>query len=381
MTDLQKKITGIVILVMIAALSVMTLVMPKKEYSENENRYLADFPALSWQSIANTSFMDGLESYLSDHFAGRDPFMTVRTCYERITWRNQVNGIYMCDDGYYIEEYPAPKNNERVAGALKRLAEGVENAGIHAMLVPTAVTVYADKLPAASRNASETEEIASIRRLLDEATEQAGKIDFVDVTGILEAHRDEEQLYYRLDHHWTTAGAYYAYRELCPHLGLEPLARDSFREEQVSDSFRGSFFSKVNDMTVAPDSIVAFRSDRLRLTVEYPDDKLVTDTLYADEYLDKKDKYSFFLNNQHPYVEITNEAAETDRAIALVKDSYANCFVPFLAEHFSKIYVFDTRYYRDKVTEFINSHSEITDVLFLYNMHTIDTDGGVSGIR
>jgi len=39
---------------------------------------------------------------------------------------------------------------------------------------------------------------------------------------------------------------------------------------------------------------------------------------------------------------LTNETAGSDRELALIKDSYANSMVPFLAHHYKKIYVFDT---------------------------------------
>ena len=100
----------------------------------------------------------------------------------------------------------------------------------------------------------------------------------------------------------------------------------------------------------------------------------------ADEYLEKKDKYSYFLNNQNSFVEVHNENAQSPRTLAVVKDSYANCMISFLAEHFSTIYVFDTRFYRNKVTDFINENN-VSDVLFLYNMHTIDTDTGINTIN
>ncbi len=64
----------------------------------------------------------------------------------------------------------------------------------------------------------------------------------------------------------------------------------------------------------------------------------------------------------------------------MIKDSFANCFVPFLAEHYKKIYVVDTRYYKDAISEFINQNKKIKDVLVLYNMNTIDSDLGVGGI-
>jgi len=195
------------------------------------------------------------------------------------------------------------------------------------------------------------------------------------------ANKDTEQLYYKLDHHWTSVGAYLAYTKCAESLGFKPLARGQFSETLVSNNFKGSFYSDVNNVTAKPDEIYTFLSDRLNLSVYYKDKNLTTDTLYEEAYLDKKDKYSYFLNNQNSFVEITNENAESDRALVLVKDSYANCFVPFLAEHFAKIYVFDTRYYRESVTDFVAEHEEVTDILFLYNMYTIDTDTGIAGIK
>ena len=54
--------------------------------------------------------------------------------------------------------------------------------------------------------------------------------------------------------------------------------------------------------------------------------------------------------------------------------------VPFLAEHFRKIFVLDTRYYKKGPSAFIGEHPEITDVLLLYNMNTLDADTGIGGI-
>ena len=175
-------------------------------------------------------------------------------------------------------------------------------------------------------------------------------------------------------------GAYTAYREIARSFGFTPLEKNEFTVKTVSTNFKGSFHSKVNDLFAKPDSIEVFESDRLSLSVKYPDKKIETDRLTADEYLEKKDKYSYFLNNQNSFVEVHNSNAESDRSLAVVKDSYANCIIPFLAEHFSTVYVFDTRFYRESVTDFINENS-VSDTLFLYNMYTIDTDTGINGIR
>ena len=106
----------------------------------------------------------------------------------------------------------------------------------------------------------------------------------------------------------------------------------------------------------------------------------ITDSLYNLDYVLQKDKYSLFLNNLHTLIEITNENAESDRELVLIKDSYANSMVPFLTHHFQKIYVFDTRYYKQGPSSFIEDHPSVTDVLLLYNMNTLDSDSGIRGI-
>ena len=362
----------IAVLACILLLSAGLLLLPKKEYSEQENRYLEHFPKLTLETITDGSFMQDFETYLCDHFPLRNAFMTVRTWYERLTGKNQVNGIYLCKDGYFIEEYAPPQNTEQIISVFTRLEQKIERADVAFLLVPTAVTVYADKLPANTKNASQTEEISRIY--------QALVSDTVDVTRALLEKKEEQQLYYRLDHHWTTYGAYVAYVEYCKVKGLTPLAMEQFQQVAVSEEFQGTIYSKLNDLLAGKDTITVFAQEDSHLTVNYMDTKEKTDTLYAPAYLETKDKYSYFLNNIHPMIEITNEDTDSEEVLVLIKDSYANCIVPFLVNHYQKIYVVDTRYYKSSVSAFINDNAEVTDVLVLYNMNTIDADLGIGGI-
>ncbi len=77
---------------------------------------------------------------------------------------------------------------------------------------------------------------------------------------------------------------------------------------------------------------------------------------------------------------IENTSAASQDELMLVKDSYANSMVPFLAHHYRKIYVFDTRYYRDGPSSFLDDHETVTDILLLYNLNTLDGDTGIRGI-
>lgn len=63
----------------------------------------------------------------------------------------------------------------------------------------------------------------------------------------------------------------------------------------------------------------------------------------------------------------------------VIKDSYANCFVPFLIPHYKEITMIDPRYYYEDVNKEI-ADSDIQDVLFLYNANTFFEDNSLSSI-
>ena len=275
------------------------------------------------------------------------------------------------------------------------------------MLVPTAISTYNAKLPACAPDRGVLRQVDTMNEIYaalpnmqkvdawsalqaaaaQEATDRtraAGNADGAQPVASTEAAGSYTAaatgLYYHTDHHWTTHGAYVGYQAYCSATGLSPIPEADFQKTCVTTDFHGTIFSKLHDSTVPGDAITLYENPANRLTVSYPDTGEVTDTLYNRDYLAQKDKYSMFLNNLHPLVEITNETADSDRQLVLIKDSYANSMVPFLVNHYQKIYVFDTRYYRFGPSSFINEHPEVTDVLLLYNMNTIDTDLGVGGI-
>ena len=275
------------------------------------------------------------------------------------------------------------------------------------MLVPTAISTYNAKLPSCAPDRGVLRQVDTMNEIyaalpnmqkvdawsaLQTAAAQentdrplaSGDADGAQpVANAWDADRDTstaDGLYYHTDHHWTTHGAYVGYQAYCDAAGLSPIPEADFQKTCVTTDFHGTIFSKLHDSTVPGDAITLYEYPANQLTVSYPDTGEVTDTLYNRDYLAQKDKYSVFLNNLHPLVEITNARADSDRQLVLIKDSYANSMVPFLVHHYQKIYVFDTRYYRFGPSSFINEHPEVTDVLLLYNMNTIDTDLGVGGI-
>ena len=389
---LTDRVVVYLICAMILCFGIAFFATPKKDFSDNENRTLAKMPEWTFENIKNGRFTDGIGTYAADHFPMRDSFLGIMTETERLSGRREINGVYIAKDDSLIEVYDAPVNTEKQIAQFTKLAQNVENAQCYLMLVPTAVSVYSDQLP---KNAPD--ELA--QRMQDAVMLQAVKgiyrptqkgiiqkiyaampeeMHTIDVYTYLKAEEEQERLYYRTDHHWTTYGAYAGYKAWCDALGMQPEVYRMARNT-VSEDFRGTIYSKLNDPYFGTDTIVSWSDPDWDLTVEYSDTEEVSDTIYNPEYLGQKDQYSYFLNNIHPLVTITNKAV-SEGAIAVVKDSYANSFVPFLLNHYHTVYVFDTRYYKGGPSKFINEHPEITDVLVLYNMNTIDNDTGIGGI-
>lgn len=358
----------------VMALFTSFLAADKTEFSENENRYLEKLPALTWEDVKSGTYMEEMNAYLCDHFPFRDFFIGLKTKTEMLMGKQEINQVFIADDGYLIEKYQKPENTQQISGILSAFGkkEEVQRTNTWLMLVPTASCVYRDKLPA----------FASVRDQMETAEEiyRDSGLTAVDCSGELLAHKDDGQLYYRTDHHWTTYGAYLGYRVFCREKGIAPVELDALEAETVTQDFRGTIYSKVNDYTRHGEPITVYRNPADKLTVYYDDTKETSDSLYNLEYTEKKDKYSLFLNNLHPLIEITNETAESEEELVLIKDSYANSMVPFLTHHYKKIYVFDTRYYKWGPASFIREHSGVTDVLILYNMNTLDTDLGIRGI-
>ncbi|MBQ7944231.1 MAG: hypothetical protein IJ326_09250 [Lachnospiraceae bacterium] len=370
----MRTITAVGLTGAVLVLMIIFFFLPKQEYSEKENRYLATFPEWNWTDVRSGEYMGDVTDYLSDHFPFRDFFMGLKTDAEMAMGKQEINEVYIAEDDYLIEAYQTPANTERIVETLKNFYEKLdtEKLEVNLMLVPTASYVHADKLPqfAPSLSQMETAEIIY---------EQTG-IPAIDCSDRLLEQADTDRLFYKTDHHWTTYGAYQGYLEYCEVKGLTPVALEDLSAETVTTEFYGTIYSKVNDYSRKGDEITIYTNPTDDLTVRYIDTEETSDSLYNMEYLEKKDKYSMFLDNLHTLIEITNENAESEDVLVLIKDSYANSMVPFLTTHYQKIYVFDTRYYKQGPSKFIDEHPEVTDVLLLYNMNTLDTDTGIRGI-
>jgi hypothetical protein len=241
----------------------------------------------------------------------------------------------------------------------------VEKYGAKAMLIPTADNILTDKLPFQAVYYDQD-------AFLKKAEETLGEENVINVTDILREHSDE-YIYYRTDHHWTSLGAYYGYlawKEQTGAVGTEEF--DPSGLTAVTDTFLGTLHSKLN-LPRKEDSIHIFPETMKRVPEVTYDFSKVTYSYYEKNYLDTKNKYGYFLDDNHPFIEIET-GYSTGKELILIKNSYANCIVPLMANHYDKIYMIDLRYVNGRLADLISGYmTPRTDMLVLYDcIHFIE---------
>ncbi len=352
------------LIVFIAALFCINLVSPDREFSDMENRVLAQKPAFSFSALFSGKWTAAYETYLTDQFSFRDSWVAMKYLCERALLKKENNGIYFADNGMLISRFDAPKK-ERVDKNFEAVEALAQSSGLptRLMLVPTAAYVYRDALP---KNAPSYDQ----QKLLDRA---AGlqNASYVDVSAVLKEHRGDA-LYYRTDHHWTTSGAYLAYCAYMNALGRgeEIVSRETLEglKKELPD-FYGTLYSQSGARFIKPDTITYY--DFPGVTMQQPEKQPVS--IYDLSFAEKKDKYAVFFGGNPPLFTIKSQAPGAHGKLMVIKDSFANSLLPYLSQNFAEIEVFDPRYNRQSAAEAAKAFGA-DQILVLYQTANFASD-------
>lgn len=344
----------------IAAFAVTSVLLPKEEYSELENRYLSELPELDASGWFNGDIASGLASYADDHFPMRSNWISLHTSLEILEGKKRVNGVYIGDGR--MMELAEPADLDRLDRSLEDIQYLCEiaDAPVFVMIAPTAAQVYSDDIPDYENVLNQSELIDYVYERID------GEAVTVDVLPALEEAKDD-YIYYRTDHHWTPQGAYVAYTEIAKMMGVVPAGLERFDIMHASHAFYGMLHSKTLYDGTEPDVVDFYISNDRSITLtagEY------VGSPYRTEYLQSKDKYLCYLGPNMPIVSLSSDAF--GMKLLVIKDSYANCMLPFLSEHFSSVDAIDLRYMTDP-DDYIEL-DEYDVVLILYNADNFSAD-------
>lgn len=344
-----------------------------KTFSEEENRVLVTMPKFTIKGFLSGDFVENYTKYVEDNFAGRKGFVSIKTNLEKLSGKTEINSVFIGEDGQLFEKFEEGPEEETKAkiDAINSFSEKYKNLNISFMLTPTATKVLEDNLPKYAPNDDELSYINTVFSGLN------SNINTINPYEALSENKDE-YIFYKTDHHWTSKGAYIAYTVMCEKLGLTPNSIENFDVVTVTDSFYGSLSSKIGIQGKKADSIDIYIPKESDFIVTYVDEQKKSTSLFDSTYLDKKDKYNVFTGGNHPLINIKT-LGDPNNKLLIIKDSYANCFLPFLTSHYGEINVVDLRYFYDDLNTLIEN-KEITDILFLYNANTFNSDDSILNI-
>lgn len=310
------------------------LLQEDRLYSEWEKRMLAQKPKWKLNAVLDGSYEHAYEEWLTDQFPARDQWVSMKTRCEILLGKKEIDGIYLGKDDFLFSENTATADWDRMEALMTEQYGKEKVSRIH---VPAAGAVLTEKVPYPVK--------FSVKK--DEVWEN------------LYSHRDE-YIYYRTDHHWTMRGAWYAYEAWAKERGIIPVPLESVKKSVQKENFLGTHYGRIH-YAKQPD-VIELYDPGIICSVVYDLGESQRSGLYQDDLLESEDAYRFFLDGNHPVIQIRTDQEKGH--LVVLKDSFANCLIPFLTAHYRDITVLDPRYFRADIPSWLEQQ-QVTEVLII----------------
>ena len=345
-------------LVLIFGFGLAFWVIPDTDFSPEENRTLQTFPTLSADSWLEGKVSSSLITYYSDQFPLRNAWVGLHALGELALGRGESNGVLVGDNGQL-----ATRRFDAYLSRLERLKDTDAYSEAHVQkgldaLTALDTTLKDRSIPLCVLLAPRTIDVtiadfsypATMSDRLNTAIHttfaEAG-VNSVELTETFRTlHESGEYVYYRTDHHWTTKGAYIAYKAVMESWGMQDqiLPETAFTVREIP-SFYGTTHSRAGLSFIPPDTLEIWEasdgSDSRYTVFELRGEEtktVIESGFISESYLSGKDKYGAFLDGTHSMLFIIDSEAaargESRPRLLLARDSFANSMVPFLARHF-----------------------------------------------
>lgn len=415
-TDINMVRIFLVLWLSVSIAAMVPLLRP--EYSDIEKRELQKFPEFSFKALASGDYFDDINLWFSDTFPLRDNLVELNTYVTNGFGINrvQVHGdIKAGDDIPDIESSEQEITNEEESKvesstilepepqlpAVERLGAIliVDNAAyeyynfnqsasdnysatvskaadmlvgkstVYDMIIPTSMEITLPEFYSGSTNSSDQK--AAIDYMNSKMSQNVYKVDSYTT---LMNHKDE-YIYFRTDHHWTSLGAYYAYRELMAAKGAAPAELSAFTEHRF-DGFLGSFYAESGQkpqLGNTPDTVFAYAPTQMQYIHTFLEGGGEANlNIVADgNALSASNKYLSFICGDHPYGIMTNPNITEETSCLVIKESFGNAMVAYLTQHYRNVYVVDYRYiskvYPNTLNQFVDERG-INDIIFINNI-------------
>ena len=362
--------------------------------SEDENRMLAAFPTLSGKSLADASFMNGFEDFLSDAFFGREGVTKftdrVMDKFSVLTGENPAEkpaadapeetaapaapaapeepvhedepqaADAVDDPDENLEEEPLLGGDEIISqntsylwlkqtdGDVKKIysfsRKNLETYAktLRMMLdyLPADGQILFTQAPLASIGNRWTDQPStycgwgsSAETMLRECIGDEARIHVFNSMAILEPHiAAGEKMFYQTDHHWTAEGAYVVASEMMKAQGLPVVPYEEYDYKAIRSKAQTK--KGVHDTFNALYPLLPARS--LIVTNRTNETELPLMNYSVPTYR------TFMNNTRKPWRRIIT-GFNTGRKALVICDSFGNAFAPYLLPYYDEVHMADFR--------------------------------------
>lgn len=393
---------------------IASLAMKHNTVSEMENRKLAQFPVYNDSDMWSGRYFRNIEMYYADNFPFRDNWINASSSFrDKLGFQSSEIKMYDPTNDAEANEKTDTTKNETVnngplpddgaVGEVKKRVFVFKNrafemfGGGEAMgksyanvinsynkLLSPGIQVYNLIIPVALEFEI-TEKYAKLQKPNRPAIENIYNNEDANIKKVwaideIRKHRNE-YIYFNTDHHWTSLGAYYAYRAFCETAGLTPVSLDTVTSK-VKPAFLGSLYRLTRDAGLQknPDSVRYYLfKDSVNFYIGSNKIGYWNKSKMYGEGATGTNSYSVFLQGDLPTVKMETQH-KNGRKIAVVKESYGNAFAPFLVNNYEKVIVVDQRYYTGDFIAMLKAEG-INELLFINNIFAAHTPFHIDKIK
>lgn len=343
---MKKKL---MLLLIIYSILMAALYLPRKKYSAFENRFLETFEVPELKEIINLKWMDQFETAMCEQFNLRNISITIKTYCDHLLGRKDNGRVYFGKENYLMKvEDTRNSYLEANVNALNELAK--QGTPIDFIPIYTSFATLQSLRP----NFTETQQ----HLIMDYMKNNLENIKLYDSWDIL---KEQKEYYYKTDHHWTMLGAKAVYEFYMNKTSDENL-------EIVKDDFLGTLYYQAPTLNSVSDDILT--TSNKEIIAKYSNG-MTTNSYYSEKHLGTNDAYRYYLDGNYERIDIETQT-KNGKSILVVKDSYANCFVPFLNEDYQYITIIDMRYGSTNLINVLNEGYQ--RCLFLYEINQFSND-------
>ena len=354
---MKNKILSISFIIIIFSLSIISIILPDKDISETERRYLMHFPTLNIKTIFNGDFFEEFNTYTVEQFPFREIFIKIKgLATNKLFLKKEENGVFIKDGNFFeIDSSIDDKSIDYFLELVTKIKNNFSSENIYYSIIPDKNYYTKEEIPKINYN----ELVKTINKNLQDIT-------YINIFNELSLDS-----YYKTDIHWKQEKIGEVVKTIALHMNNEPI--DIKYNKLTYDNFYGALYGKIPN-NEKPDTITYLIDENTINTKVFDYEKNQYYKVYEEQNLKNIDSYDIFLGGAKALLIMENKNSKTNKELVIFRDSFGSSLAPLLLPYYKKITLVDLRYINsdyiinNNLIDFNNNQ----DILFIYGIPIIN---------